>query len=357
MKILYASDSGDQKKWLGSWARTSAREVFAHPAYVSLYANETTQACAAMYESAEGTVLCPFLMRNLQKEGLCPAEFGDSPLYDLVTPYGYGGPELILAERFVRKGSTNNEEKLLKDFYRSFHQWALDNHVVSEFMRFSLFSQAHLHYYGIVEHNNDNIVCDLQLPADLLTGSFDRKVRKNIRTANKHGLQVVKDEKGKHLEAFIDIYHTTMRRRKATQFYFLGSDYFSRLLDQLPGNSTLFHVVSDSLIVASELILLSAERVYSFLGGTLESHFPARASDLLKYHILLWAREKGYRQFVIGGGYRPHDGIFSFKKSFAPGGVVPFYTGKMVFDPKTYDCLTKYHAHPTSGYFPSYRKG
>jgi hypothetical protein len=57
----------------------------------------------------------------------------------------------------------------------------------------------------------------------------------------------------------------------------------------------------------------------------------------------------------MGSGYKPHDGIFAFKKSFAPEGVVPFYTGKMVFDPVTYQQLTG-TAEAGEGYFPDYRR-
>ena len=50
------------------------------------------------------------------------------------------------------------------------------------------------------------------------------------------------------------------------------------------------------------------------------------------------------------------DGIFRYKRSFAPRGLVPFYVGRRVLDPELYRDLTESVGGPREpGYFPAYR--
>lgn len=126
-----------------------------------------------------------------------------------------------------------------------------------------------------------------------------------------------------------------------------------------------FHAVSDKKIISSELVLISADRVYSFLGGTDRNSFELRPNDLLKYEILLWAKRQGKSNFVLGGGYQPDDGIYNYKLAFAPKGSVPFFIGRRVLANDIYDRLVKNKIEQlpppkqellqNSQYFPKYR--
>jgi CelD/BcsL family acetyltransferase involved in cellulose biosynthesis len=346
MRIYFADIPDGHAAWLRLWERSDGREVFAHPGYAGLWADDRTRACAAVYESNGARVLYPFLLRDITKEPFGRPVAG--PAFDVISPYGYGGPAAVWP-RGSAVPSDGEKEKLYKGFYAAFHAWAAENHVVSEFVRFSLFSEARPWYDGHVAHHNDNIVARLDVPAEELWRGFRHKVRKNVRTAREHGLRVVADERGERLEDFLKVYHDTMKRRRASQAYFFSSGFFRGLLEGVPGGAVFFHVLSDGQVVASELVLCARGRVYSFLGGTLRNFYPMRPGDLLKVHIMEWAREKGFREFVIGGGYRPHDGIFAFKRAFAPDGIVPFFVGKRVFDPEKYRRLCEAAGRPAGG--------
>lgn len=352
MQLHYADTDEGYAAWLALWQRSPEREPFAHPGYALLYAGNASRACAAAMEQEEGTVLYPFLLCDLHKEPFWPENMQQQPAFDIVTPYGYGGAEWMpKAESQLLKIKS---QEGFQTFYNAFAEWAAATGVVSEFVRFSLFSEARLCFDGLVEHNNDNIVCE---PGPHGNGLHDRvryKVRKNVRKASDSGLTVEEDETGERLDDFLTVYHHTMNRRNASPFYYFGKPYFRKLMQALGRQCRFFHVVHQDRVVATELVLCSANRVYSFLGGTLPAFFKYRAPDLLKVHIMQWTTRAGYRQFVIGGGYTPHDGIFAFKKSFAPNGVVPFYTGKMIHDKKLYRMLTGTDK-PGQGYFPAYR--
>ncbi len=371
MQIYFADTTEGYAAWLALWQRSPGREVYAHPGYVSLYAGVAARACAAAMVCEEGTVLYPFLLRDLRKESFWLATAGDQQAYDIVTPYGYGGPEWIPEQKIASRKSISEPGKvpngsegspaktyrdsLFGDFYRAFSDWAVNTGVVSEFVRFSLFTGAHKAYYGLVERNNDNIVAGPGLQTDALWEGFRRKVRKNVQTAERRGLQVLEDVAGDRIDEFREVYHNTLKRRRAAPFYYFPRNYYEGLLAALGNSCRFFHVLQGEQVVASELVLCSASRVYSFLGGTLKNYFPDRASDLLKYHIMRWAGQQDYLEFVIGGGYRPHDGIFAFKKGFAPGGVVPFYIGKMIFDTERYQKLSAGKTPDENGFFPLYR--
>jgi len=332
--------------WLDAWSNAPTREVFAHPAYVALFEDEKTRAHAFLWQGRQGSVLYPFLLRDLQGEPFWMPEIGQA--YDMVSPYGYGGPLLV-------EGQPTPE--LYRQFYEALQQWALQNKVVTEFVRFSLFDQAHLAYYGQVQHHNDNIVVDLGLSPEALWKGFRHKVRKNIHTATRAGITIVQDPAGERLSQFIEVYYHTLERRKAARHYFKPISFFKKIIATLPRKIMFFHALSGENLVASELVLLSDQRIYSFLGGTFSHSFHQRPGDLLKYHIMQWAREQGYKQFVIGGGHRPHDGIFAFKQAFAPGGIYPFFTGKMTFNQMVYEQMIQQAGNHGGDFFPEYRAG
>lgn len=359
MQILHPTNETDRNRWLQLW-QASGREPFAHPGYVELFADREAQARCALYETGAGQVFYPFLLRRIPESQ--PPKLATTPAFDIISPYGYGGP--LIAEKKPEKPAADTENAspsikkeqkndLFNGFYREFHHWAQQNHIVSEFVRFFLFSEAREHYYGQVEHNNDNIVADLNRTDEELWLSFRQKVRKNVRKAQSYDLAIIEDPAGDRLNDFLKVYYHTLNRRKAKAFYYFDKPFLANLLENLTKQCCFFHVHRHGEIIASELVLISDSNVYSFLGGTLADHFGLRPSDLLKYQITKWARTKGFDRFVIGGGHKPHDGIFAFKEAFAPGSIQPFHTGKMIFDEKMYRSLSG--KTTCEGFFPTYR--
>ena len=125
--------------------------------------------------------------------------------FDVITPYGYGGPVLLTPQdersevpkedegpqaEVEGRRSKVEREKLYPDFYKAFAEWARRHDVVSEFVRFSLFSGARPWYYGTVEHHNDNVVAKLDVTGEALWRSFRQKVRYRVGTTQRKGLMV-----------------------------------------------------------------------------------------------------------------------------------------------------------------------
>lgn len=141
--------------------------------------------------------------------------------------------------------------------------------------------------------------------------------------------------------------------------------YFERIHADLKGQFSYFYAVVGGAVVSTELVLVSADRIYSFLGGTDAAWFHVRPNDLLKVEIMNWARGAGKTEFVLGGGYARGDGIYRYKLSFAPNGSVPFSIGSRVLNANAYKRLVQARRtfearegcqwQPNSEYFPAYR--
>lgn len=338
-QVLDAAVEFERATWTALWQRWPSREVFAHPAYVELFAAEGSARCA-VYQDGDTTVLYPFVLRDVLG--------AEKAARDTTTPYGYGGAIWFGAE--AHDAATA--------FWGHYDRWAREHAVVSEFVRFSLNSPALLPYPGDTEYKQDNVVRDLSGAADDLWMDFDHKVRKNVKKAARSGVEIIIDLDGSRFDDFYGIYRSTMDRRDADSGYYFPVEFFTSIHDNLRGQFVYFHAVAEGRVVSTELVLVSATTLYSFLGGTLSDSFDLRPNDMLKHEVMLWGMANDKSDFVLGGGFEPGDGIYRYKKAFAPNGSKPFHVGTRVMDTERYAELS--HASPSSAgdsaFFPAYRR-
>lgn len=282
------------------------------------------------------------IKRDIAKDARFAGKISENTYYDAVTPYGYGGWNI----------AGDGDPTPAYDAYRA---WCKENGIICEFVRFSLHSNSRETYYGQCIPRTNNVVRELDRPMDEMMMDFEHKVRKNYKRALASGLEILVDTDGSHMDAFLDIYYSTMDRNDADEGYYFKQDFYDQI-NAMQGNYAYFHAVLDGKIVSTELVIMGSENMYSYLGGTYEDYFAYRCNDFLKCEIIRWGIENGYKRFVLGGGYGADDGIFRYKKSFAPGGVIQFYTGQAVFDEEQYQKLVSMRQDlPESSFFPYYR--
>ncbi|MGA2079071.1 MAG: GNAT family N-acetyltransferase [Holophaga sp.] len=348
--ILDLGSPLDRQAWLRSWKSDPDREVFAHPEYSARFANPQMKTLCAWFRDSGGEALFPFTLRDLSLE---PWGQGLTRCWDLTTPYGYGGP--------FRVGAPSPE-----GFWDGFSRWVKEQGVVCGFIRRSLFKERLLPLPEGERQLALNVVRPLRTPLETMWMEYEHKVRKNVNKARRNGLTCRPDPDWDFLPDFLEIYRFTMDRRNAAAFYLFDDAFFDGFKSNLPNNALLFHVHdANGKIVSTELILISTHHIYSFLGGTLPEGFPVGANDLLKHTINEWGHDHGLEDFVIGGGYRPGDGIFLYKKAFAPDGVRPYLVGNLVWDPETYSSLVARRRawewsqgrewDPSPTFFPAFR--
>ena len=347
--VLDARVPAQRAEWIAIFDAWPHREVYAHPGYVERFAGPGDAPLAAVAEDDGGRVLYPFVSRAIAAPHLAGV---GGPARDLTSPYGYGGAFAIGRPDAAR-------------FWAAHTAWARENGVVAEFVRFALFADQLLEYPGDKHEKLVNVVCDLTRDEARIWSDFDHKVRKNVNRARREGVTIELDPSGEHLDEFLRIYTSTMDRRDARRGFYFPRELFASIVRELPGQYTFLHARHQGRIISTELALVSADNVYSFLGGTDASAFELRPNDLLKLELITWAKRAGRRRFVLGGGYTLDDGIFKYKRAFAPDGLVPYFVGTRVLDPDRYAALVDAHeAHARTidaswtrdaGFFPGYR--
>lgn len=339
-----ASVPAGRAAWLRLWESWPGREVLAHPAYAALFAGPRDRVACAAWEGAGGAILFPLILRPLAAEPW--ARPGESR-WDATSPYGYGGP--------YAWGSPDADA-----YWAAFEAWRAREGLVTTFARLSLFPGQLAPIPRGVEFNAPNVAVPLtggQAPPWEL---YDSHARRSVRQAERAGVTVERDETGARLGDFIEAYEQTMRRHRASSFYFFPRPFFEALLAGLGGRAVFFHALHEGRVVSSDIVLRSEEHLYYFLSGTRDGADKLKASHLLKHREIEWGAELGKRTFVLGGGYGDGDGLMRFKRGFAPHGEVPFNVAKLVHDPAAAAELEAARAAggswtPRPGFFPPYR--
>ena len=354
--VLNLTSESDYLTWLKYWNAWPDREVFAHPDYVRLFLAPQDIACCAIYSelgSETINILFPFILRPLVDQPWLSTTNLTHPLFDITSPYGYGGPFKLLDLSDPHK------------FWISFNNWCVTANVVCHFSRLSVFPFQVLPYSGNTVEVSKNVVRDLSCTPDTIWNDYSKKVRKNVKKAQRSNLSVEFDHDGSKLDSFLDIYYSTMSRRNANSSYYYDLDFFSTLIARLQNNFLFCHVYHGRQIISSELVLISSSHIYSFLGGTNSEFYAYRPNDFLKHSVICWGHENSKSSFVLGGGYQPNDGIYRYKLGFAPSGEVPFCVGTDIIDSSSYHQLVEtrisWESHHNSdwsydpSYFPVYR--
>jgi len=350
-RILSADDPEDHADWLHLWHLWPDSEVMAHPEYVRLFARPGDEVLAASCSTPQGGALYPLILRPLAHESWAPPGTAGC---DLTTPYGYGGPF-----------AWGLDEEETASFWTEWGRWARDREVVTAFARLSVFPSQLLPFDGDIVSNSPNILRRLDLSAEGLWNDYEPKVRQNVRRARSRGCVLRVDPTGELLDEFVHVYTATMTLRNADRRYFFPREFFEAIVRDLPGHFAFFHVLHGGRVVSSELVLLSKQHAYFFLGGTLAESFEVRPNDFLQHETFLWCRDAGKRELVLGGGYKGSEGLFKYKKSFAPNGEVPFQIGVKTYDAAAATVLLEARKrwehsrglpwNPEPGFFPAYR--
>lgn len=328
--VLDADQPAEHAVWLALWQRWPRREVFGHPAFQRLFARRAgARAMAAVYADERVVVIYPFAMRALADEPWWPRDM--EPAFDISTSYAYGGPFMY--------GDAEG-----CPFWACFDAWAADARVVSEFVRFSLFDRQQLTHPAAREQQMWSVVRWLDDDESAIWRDVEPKVRKNVGTARRSGVRILVDDAGERADDFHRVFTATLQRRAAGRSSYFSRDFLDDLHTAIPGQFAYFHALAGGVVVSTELVLVSEDAVYSFLGGTDETSYALRPNDLLKYEIITWAKQLGKRCFVLGGGVAGDDGILRYKRSFAPRTALPFSVGSRVLLPSLYETLVSRRA-------------
>jgi len=296
------------------------------------------------FENEYGKVKNMFIKRKI------PFNLENKVFFDIVTPYGYGGP--VIQEAI-------DEEKVLSGYFEAFSNYCQKNNIITEFIRFDLFENLQVkdQFYGDVSLVGNTIVRDLNLP---VKEDVRKKIFQNARAAEVKGVKMSIDLTGERIDEFLEMYYSTMDRNKADDYYYFKKSFFEQIHETLKNQFLYVFATLDGKVISAALILIGEERAFSFLGGTLEEYYTYDPEASMELMIIQWLKDKGLTKYILGGGHKGEDGIYFHKKGLARNGDHPFYVGKKVHDPIIYEKLIELRKtfgdfDMETSFFPKYR--
>jgi hypothetical protein len=307
-----------------------ARDVFYSPGFAALCQETLDVAhrvcCAAYSDDNGGVLLYPFVLRRTDALVALPTAAG---LVDSISLYGRGG--------VVGKA----DAKGLAAFHRELAAYMAGQQVFCSFDRLHpvIGNERLSPPASTLRNMGDFVVVDLRPSMEDIEVSFKSSVRKTIRKAVRNDVRCFVESNCDHLVEFLDIYYQTMERNAASEFYYFPKEFFDRLPELLSGMFSFIYAVSGDKIVSCELVLHCADYSHSFLGGTLREALPLAANSMLKFEICKVMKAGGCKYFLLGGGRTPDDGIFNFKKAYAPEGIYKSLIVGTVWNTQVYDTL------------------
>ena len=349
LTCLNLNNAEDCRTLLELWYKSDKKEIFWNPEYIKLFSKESEEPICLVWKESEAIIALPLIKRSISdfltvKDTL--------KLFDAISPYGYGGP--------YYEGFPN-----WSFFWKEFIRWAKEEMIVSCFIRLDLFLPKSTTDGLNIKIKSKNIVRNLDIDEMDLWYDYEHKVRKNVKRAKSEKVFVEVDNDGLSIDKYINIYYETMKRRNADEYYYFSQDWFRKFIKVLRGKYLIFNAFYRDEIISTELVLVSNENIYSFLGGTKENYFYLRPNDLLKHEIILWGIRQKKKRYILGGGYNGEDGIYKYKKSFAPNGITDYKVAEIIFDNNMYEKLIEIRAKeeyikgrnwkPRQDYFPAYR--
>jgi FemAB-related protein (PEP-CTERM system-associated) len=155
------------------------------------------------------------------------------------------------------------------------------------------------------------MVLPLQSTIDEQWRVLDRKLRNQVRKAEKSGLRVVVGGV-ELLDGFYDVMAINMRD--------LGSPvhakrFFRDVLETFPDQTRLLSVIHNERPVAASLVIWHGDRLEVPWASSIRAYNPLCANVLLYWEMLKFAIERRFARFDFGRS-TPHEGTYQFKSQW-----------------------------------------
>ena len=277
--------------------------------------------------------------------------FSKNTLFDIVTPYGYGG--------FLIEGDT--DAKTMAQFDEEYSAYCKNNGIISEFVRFQPVQKNHVGLEGVYEitQRGKTISVDLSSP-EVIYSNIKAKTRNRIRKAESNGVEVLKGNSWDLFLSFKEIYDRTMAGNSAQQYYYFSQDFYRSVMIDLKDNAIILYATFNGETIAMVIVTFCNNMMHMHLTGSKREYLHLSPVAFLYYKTALWGCENGYKTLHLGGGVgAKEDSLYNFKSNFNKGSNNSFVTGNKIFDIEKYDYLLhikeKDAPEGNTGFFPRYR--
>ena len=299
-------------------------------------------------ETKNGIVSNMFILRKI------PNLIDGIQYYDIVTPYGYGGP-------IIKDAS--NITALVKDYYNEFAAFCQEHRIVSEFIRYHPIYRNWEPFDSIYEncYSRHTIGTNLKDYDDPIQSEFSKSARKELRLAVSNEVTCSVHEHPSSLMIFRKLYEKTMDRNGADSVYYFPSKYYRILETQLSPYVLEIRAHYQNEVIASEIYLTQGELMHAHLLGSDDRLLLTAGGAMLEATAVRWGKDHGYMFIHHGGGRTSSDddSLYQYKKKFGKHTQFDFYVGKKVWNTKIYNRLSDMRLKTGSikddSFFPIYR--
>ncbi|WKA57728.1 GNAT family N-acetyltransferase [Planococcus shenhongbingii] len=323
-------------------------DIFFEENYGKLYEEIENGKCEVYtFNHPLGIVKHLFIKREV------PIQIGSETYYDIVTPYGYGGPVII-------EGEDANKAELVQEFKKAFQQYCSEQNIISEFVRFHPVLNNAKDFTDCYEvtFTRKTVGTNLGDHDDPVQAEFSKSTRKNIRHAMRIGVDYRITVNPENLDLFKDIYQDNMKRIGADMYYYFDESYFAKCLKFFGEKIILVEALYEEKVIGAELHFFYNNIIHTHLSGTLADFHHLSPVYVMTYGIAVWGKENGAELIHAGGGTTnsPDDTLYLFKKKFGKNTEFDFYVGRKVWNECIYDELcAAARVEKEVEFFPAYR--
>lgn len=351
--ILRAANESEAKLWdvAISMLPIARRDVHFTSAYGRVQERGGGEALLTLLTTEWGIMAQPFIKRAVP---------GDAALFDLCSPYGYGGPVASMEDQ-------KEIDAAALRFRVALGSWCERERIVSEFCYLHPLMLEHQRKMLALMTPQTHIVKDVVVIdlAKLSEETVSRRVRRGIRRARKN------EAKAQQMNvtlltqsAFADLYEKSMDRKHAAKRWHWNRDYLKAHWSEL--SARLYSATGDGGI-RMLMVIGGYGTAYAHLLASNGLAMHSGLDEMLYSHAAWSLRESGYERFHLGGGLTsaPDDRLLAFKAGFSDTRY-KLHSYARIFDQERYDALARRkiddeiakHGHPlASGFFPTYRRG
>lgn len=294
------------------------------------------------------------LIKNMFIKRPVPYLVDSVQYYDIVTPYGYGGP--IIYE-------TNNKKELVNEYSKRFKEYCLKNDIVCEFIRWHPIYDNQKDFKDVYEniYSRHTVGTNMRDYDDPVQSEFGKSARREMKKSIKAGVTCSVHPNPDNLSIFRKLYEETMDRNHADAMYYFPDEYYEFLTTVLKPYIVEMRAHYDNEIIASELYFTAGNILHAHLLGSNQLFLELGAGILLEATAANWGKENGYHYIHHGGGRTSaeDDSLYLYKKKFGKNTEFDFYIGKKIWNEEIYNILVemkkKEGTIENTEFFPLYR--
>jgi hypothetical protein len=334
----------DKLKWEKYINRFRNIDIYYSYEYGHLFAQiEKGTIFAAYFEKNDTKLFYPFIKRSV------PYLYEE--IFDIVTPYGYGGPYI-----------EGEDKKIIYEFYNEFSRYCLQENILTETIRCHPLLKNYYYLAKVmdIQYIRKTTGVNLRKSLDAIREEYTPNNKRNIKKAKQEGVYCFHAAPTKeNISIFIELYKETMNRNHASDYYYFPEDYFFRQMEETNiSKPYLLFAAYEGKVIAGVIVIIGKEFAHYHLGASRTTFLTLKPNNLLFDYMIEFCKIQGSSLLHLGGGYEENDGLFRFKTSFSNKNNFDYFIGKKIYHPKTYQEIEKEIHQKYSvrnNFFPVYR--